>query len=240
MPAHCGGPMAMPEDRTGRWRRPGRVQPVRLRRNRGRKASSTRWLKRQFADAYVQDAKRLGYRSRAAFKLIELDDRHRLLRPGARVVDLGAAPGGWAQVARERVGRRGRVVAVDLREIEPIAGVVALIGDVREEETAGRLAEALGGGADLVLSDMVAPATGHGGADHLRAMALAEAAFVVACRLLVPGGTFVVKLLQGGEEPEFVASLRRRFARVLRVKPPASRAESRELYVVALEFRQSG
>jgi 23S rRNA (uridine2552-2'-O)-methyltransferase len=210
---------------------------VRLRKAKGRKASSARWLKRQLRDPYVAAAQREGYRSRAAYKLIELDDRFGLLRPGARGVDLGAAPGSWSQVAQKRVGKRGRVVALDIAPIEAIANVTILAGEVSDPAVRARLREALGGAADFVLSDMAPAATGHRETDHLRIVALAEAALSLAEALLVPGGAFVTKLWQGGAEPAFLAALKARFARVRRVKPKASRQESAELYLVAQGFR---
>jgi 23S rRNA (uridine2552-2'-O)-methyltransferase len=176
---------------------------------KGRSASSTRWLARQHADPFVAEAKARGYRSRAAFKLAQMDDRFGFLKRGARVVDLGAAPGGWTQVALERCGRGSRV----------------------------RVTAALRGQATVVLSDMAAPATGHAGTDHLRVMALAEAAFDFAQGVLAPGGAFVVKVLHGGTEADLLARLKRAFAKVRHVKPPASRADSAELYLVATGFR---
>jgi 23S rRNA (uridine2552-2'-O)-methyltransferase len=205
-----------------------------------RTASSRRWLERQLRDPYVAEAKRQGYRSRAAFKLIEIDDRHHLLRSGARVIDLGAAPGGWSQVAAARVGTdrgRGRVVAVDLLEMDPIAGVCILQADFEAEETPDRLARLLGGLADAVLSDMAPAASGHAAADHLRIIGLAELAFDFAYGSLAPGGAFVCKLWQGGAQGELLIRLKRSFSAVRHVKPPASRPDSRELYVVALGFR---
>jgi 23S rRNA (uridine2552-2'-O)-methyltransferase len=210
---------------------------ARLAAAKGRGASSARWLVRQLKDSYVAAAKRRGYRSRAAFKLIELDDRFRFLAPGGRVVDLGAAPGGWTQVAAERTGASGRVVAVDAREMAPVAGAVTVACDVFDREAPGRIAAALGGPADAVLSDMAAAATGHAATDHLRAMALAEAALDIAEGTLAEGGAFVAKLLQGGGERDLRRRLERRFARVRFAKPPASRSESRETYAVALGFR---
>ena len=213
-----------------------------LRTAKGRKISSTRWLQRQLSDPYVAEAKRQGYRSRAAFKLEQMDDRYRLLKPGARVVDLGAAPGGWTQVAVARVGSGGRVVALDISEMEPIPGAEILQGDFLEEDCLLRLRALLGGGpearvADLVLSDMAAPATGHRPTDHLRIVALAEAALDFAEEVLAPGGGFVAKVLQGGSEPELLRRLRLSFRKVHHVKPPASRQDSAELYVVATGFR---
>jgi 23S rRNA (uridine2552-2'-O)-methyltransferase len=205
-----------------------------------RPASSTRWLERQLNDPFVGEARRRGYRSRAAFKLIQIDDKYRLLKPGARVVDLGAAPGGWSQVAVERTGAdsgEGRVVGIDLAPVAPVAGAVFFEGDFLAEETPRRLKEALAGPADVVLSDMAAPATGHAKTDHLRVIALAEAALEFAEAVLAPGGAFVVKVLQGGAERSLLDRLKRGFASVRHVKPPASRAESAELYVVATGFR---
>lgn len=214
-----------------------RREKVRLKTAKGRKLSSKRWLERQLSDPYVAEARRLGYRSRAAFKLLQIDDRHHVLKKGGRVVDLGAAPGGWVQVALERVGAGGAVVGIDLQEIEPIAGAVLLQGDFLEADAPDRLKQALDGQADTVLSDMAAPATGHPRTDHLRIMALAEAALLFALEVLAPGGAFVAKVLQGGSERELLEKLRRNFAKVAHVKPPASRKDSAELYVVATGFR---
>ncbi len=212
-----------------------------LRKDKRRKASSTRWLERQINDPFVVEAKRLGLRSRAAFKLMQLDDRFHLLKPGRRVIDLGAAPGGWSQIAarRLRAGETGggRVVAIDLLEIAPIPGVDILRGDMFDAEAQARVAAALGGPADILLSDMAAPATGHAATDHLRVVALAEAALDFALRHLAPGGSFVAKVFQGGAEKELLDALRRAFASVRHAKPPASRAESAETYVVAQGFR---
>ncbi len=215
----------------------GRRLSVRVKTAKRRSNSSARWLQRQLNDPYVGEAGRLGYRSRAAFKLIQLDDKLKLLKPGARVVDLGAAPGGWSQVAAERVAPGGRVVAIDLLPLEPIAGVALLEGDFLAEDTPGRLARALDGPADLVLSDMAAPTTGHAKTDHLRIMGLAEAALDFAEQVLAPGGGFVAKVLQGGAERDLLDRLKRGFAKVRHVKPPASRKESAELYVVATGFK---
>src|SRR3546814_259824 len=178
----------------------GRTASVRVRTAKGRKLSSTRWLQRQLNDPYVQEAKRRGYRSRAAFKLIELDEKYRILRPGARIVDLGAAPGGWTQVAAERTGRGGTVVALDIAEMQPLAGAVALTGDFLDPATAEQVRQALAGPADVALSDMAAPATGHAATGHLRSMALPTAAFDFAVQVLVPGGSFVATVLQGRSE----------------------------------------
>ena len=214
---------------------------VKLRTAKGRKVASTRWLQRQLNDPYVEEAKRRGYRSRAAFKLAEIDDKHRLLRPGMVVVDLGAAPGGWSQIAAQRVqlmAAKGRVIAVDLAPMEPIGGVIQLALDMTDADAPDRIREALDGRkADLVLSDMHASATGHKSTDHLRIMALVEAALDLAEDILAPGGAFLCKVLQGGADKELVARLNRSFAKVRHVKPKASRAESAEMYVLATGFR---
>jgi 23S rRNA (uridine2552-2'-O)-methyltransferase len=210
---------------------------VRVKTARGRRPSSTRWLQRQLNDPYVAEARHRGLRSRAAFKLLQLDDRFGLLKPGQRVLDLGAAPGGWAQVAAGAVGDGGRVVAVDLLEIEPLAGVEAICGDIRDDPVLAAARAALGGPADLVLSDMAPGTIGHPGTDHLRIVALAEAAYEVAADMLAPGGAFVCKVRQGGAESELLATLKREFARVRHAKPDASRAESAETYVIAQGFR---
>lgn len=210
---------------------------VRVKTAKRRSSASTRWLARQLKDPYVAEARRLGYRSRAAFKLIQLDDKLKLLTPGARVVDLGAAPGGWSQVAAARCAPGGTVVGIDLLPVEPIAGAVFLEGDFLAEDAPVRLEAALGGPADVVLSDMAAPATGHAKTDHLRTMALAEAALEFAEAVLAPGGAFVAKVLQGGSERALLERLKRGFAKVRHVKPPASRKESAELYVVATGFK---
>ena len=209
----------------------------RVKTARGRSNSSTRWLQRQLNDPYVQEAKRVGYRSRAAFKLIDIDAKYRLLRRGLKVVDLGAAPGGWCQVAAERIGAEGAIVAVDLLEFDPIRGVEAIVGDFHDEAVFEQVRRETGGEADIVLSDMGASATGHAATDHLRSVALAEAAFEFATEVLKEGGAMVVKLLQGAEEAAYVAMLRKRFAKVDRIKPPASRDRSAEMYVVARGFR---
>ncbi len=222
-----------------RGRRGVGVAGRKLRTARGRSLSSSRWLRRQLKDPYVERARRLGYRSRAAFKLIELDDRFHLLRPESRVVDLGAAPGGWTQVAVARA-RNGRVVSVDSGEMDPVPGATVLRHDANSEDAPAAVTAALGGLADLVMSDMAAPATGHGTTDHLRVVALAEAAFAIAHEVLAPGGAFLAKVLRGGTERGLLQALRRDFAAVRHAKPPASRKESRELYVVATGFRGRG
>jgi 23S rRNA (uridine2552-2'-O)-methyltransferase len=215
----------------------GRLPVVEVRSARPLRPSSRRWLSRQLNDPYVAEARRVGYRSRAAFKLIELDERFRLLRPGQRVADLGCAPGGWAQVAVARVGRRGIVVGIDLVETAPLPGATFRRGDVSDPSTPAVLDAALGGLADIVLSDMAPPTIGHAATDHLRIVALAEDAFAVASQILKPGGTFVAKVFQGGAEGALLAALKRDFAELRHAKPPASRAESAETYVVATGFR---
>ena len=208
---------------------------VRVKGNRS--LSSRRWLERQLNDPYVARARREGYRSRAAFKLTEIDDKHRFLKPGQRVIDLGAAPGGWSQVAARRVGEGGRVVAIDLLAMDAIPGVTFLQLDFLDAAAPARLKELLGGPADIVLSDMAANATGHKRTDHLKIVALVEAAAEFAREVLAPGGTFLSKVIQGGTEAALLADLKRDFASVKHVKPAASRADSAELYVLATGFR---
>jgi 23S rRNA (uridine2552-2'-O)-methyltransferase len=210
---------------------------VKVKSAKGREVSSTRWLARQLNDPYVREAREKGYRSRAAFKLIELDQKFHFLKKGAVVLDLGAAPGGWSQVAAARAGETGRVVAADILETEPIAGVEILQADIRDSATPARLTAALHGPADVVLSDMAAPTTGHRPTDHLRTTALFEAALDVAEQVLKPGGVFVGKVFQGGATGDLLARVKQRFRDVRHVKPPASRAESVELYLVATGFR---
>jgi len=225
----------------GRGQGGGRKLAERVRTAKGRKIASTRWLQRQLNDPYIEEAKRRGYRSRAAFKLAEIDDRHHLLRPGMTVIDLGAAPGGWSQIAAQRVkvmAGEGRVIAVDLIAVEPISGVTQLELDLTDPEAPDRIEQVLGGKkADVVLSDMHAPATGHKATDHLRIMAVVEAALDLAEAVLAPGGTFLCKVLQGGASRDLVGRLNRSFAKVRHVKPKASRAESSEMYVLATGFR---
>jgi 23S rRNA (uridine2552-2'-O)-methyltransferase len=229
----------------GRGREPGRRGPaVRVRSAGNRSVSSARWLNRQLNDPYVAEAQRVGFRSRAAFKLQQLNERFHLLKPGQRVVDLGAAPGGWTQIAvaatRADTGPekgRGRVVALDLLEMAPLAGAQLLHLDFLDPAAADAIRAALAGPADAVLSDMAAPTTGHAKTDHLRIMGLCEAALGFAETILAPGGGFVAKLFQGGAEAELLQRLRRNFASVRHAKPPASRAESAETYIIATGFR---
>jgi 23S rRNA (uridine2552-2'-O)-methyltransferase len=209
---------------------------TRVRTAKGRKIGSTRWLERQLNDPYVKRAKAEGYRSRAAYKLIELDERFHFLRGTRRVVDLGVAPGGWSQVVRQNVPAAA-LVGIDLLPTEPIEGATLLQLDFMDETAPGRLAEALGGPADLVLSDMAANTVGHPQTDHLRTMALVEAALDFASGILQPGGAFVAKVLAGGADAQLVAELKRKFTTVKHAKPPASRKGSSEWYVIAQGFK---
>jgi 23S rRNA (uridine2552-2'-O)-methyltransferase len=208
---------------------------VRLKTAGKRTVASQRWLERQLNDPYVAAAKAQGWRSRAAFKLLELDDKYSLLKPGARVVDLGAAPGGWTQVAVKRGARA--VVGVDLLPIDPIPGATLLIGDFNDPEMPARLTAELGSKADVVLSDMAPNTSGHGATDHLRIMALADLALEFALEILAEGGHFVAKVFAGGSERQMLDRMKRSFASVRHAKPPASRKGSSELYVVAMGFR---
>ncbi|MFT8777301.1 MAG: RlmE family RNA methyltransferase [Gluconacetobacter liquefaciens] len=212
-----------------------RSQAVSLRTARGRTTAQQRWLNRQLNDPYVQAARKQGWRSRAAFKLIELDDRFHLIQPGMRVVDLGAAPGGWTQVAVKRGA--SNVVGVDLLPVDPVSGATILEGDFNDPDLPDKLTELLGGPADLVLSDMAPNTTGHAPTDHLRILGLAELALDFALKVLAPGGTFVAKVFQGGSEKQMLEPMKHAFATVRHAKPPASRKESSELYVVATGFR---
>jgi 23S rRNA (uridine2552-2'-O)-methyltransferase len=220
----------------------GRDLKVRVRGGKNRTLAQRLWLERQLNDPYVARAKREGYRSRAAYKLIEIDDKHRFLKPGASVIDLGAAPGGWSKVAAERVqaGERGRVVAIDLLAMDAVPNVDFVQLDFMDARAPGQLRDMLGSRADVVLSDMAANTTGHRKTDHLRIVGLVEAAAEFAREVLAPGGTFLAKVLQGGTEGELLATLKRDFASVKHVKPAASRADSAELYVLATGFRGDG
>lgn len=224
----------------GSGREGGRSLKTRVKTARKRSLSSTLWLERQLNDPYVARAKREGYRSRAAYKLIEMDDRCHLFKPGGRIVDLGAAPGGWSQVAADRVKAkdgRGKVVGVDLLDMEPIAGVAFAVKDFNDADAPDFIKNMLGGDADGVMSDMAANATGHKQTDHLRIVALAELAADFAMDVLAPAGFFLAKVLQGGTEGQLLARLKRDFATVRHIKPAASRADSAELYVLATGFR---
>ena len=215
-------------DASGRGRVPVKVK------GKGRTLASQSWLQRQLNDPYVAAAKAKGYRSRAAFKLVELDDRFRLLKKGARVLDLGAAPGGWSQVA---AAKGATVVAADVLAMEEVTGVTFFQADLTDPDVPAMLKEALGGPADLVLTDMAAPTTGHRATDHIRTIALVEIALEVAIDCLRPGGAFVGKVFQGGATGELLARIKKHFREVKHVKPPASRADSVELYLVALGFK---
>jgi 23S rRNA (uridine2552-2'-O)-methyltransferase len=210
---------------------------AKVKNRRGLTVSSRRWLERQINDPYVHAAKSKGYRSRAAFKLLELDDKFRFLKKGTRILDLGAAPGGWSQIAAQRVGAAGRVVGIDILEMEPLDGVVLFQGDLLAPGTPALLKDALGGPADVVLTDMAAPTTGHRATDHLRTSALLEAALDMAQDVLKPGGVFVGKAFQGGAANDLLLRLKKSFTSVKHVKPPASRSQSVELYLVASGFR---
>lgn len=214
---------------------PPRRDAVRLKNARKLSPSSQRWLNRQLNDPYVTAAKAQGWRSRAAFKLIELDDKYHLIGKDMRVLDLGAAPGGWSQVALKRGA--ASVVGVDLLPIEPVAGAEFIQGDFLEEGMEARLEALLGGKADIVMSDMAPNTSGHVATDHLRIMALAETALAFACDILAPDGAFVCKLFQGGAEKSMLDTLKARFRVVRHAKPPASRKDSKEMYVVATGFR---
>ena len=215
-------------DASGRGRVPVKVK------GKGRSVASQSWLQRQLNDPYVAAAKAKGYRSRAAFKLVELDDRFRLLKKGARVLDLGAAPGGWSQIA---AAKGATVVAADVLAMEEVTGVTFFQADLTDPDVPAMLKEALGGPADLVLTDMAAPTTGHRATDHIRTIALVEIALEVAIDCLRPGGAFVGKVFQGGATGELLARIKKHFREVKHVKPPASRADSVELYLVALGFK---
>ena len=224
-------------------RKPGggaRVLKTRVKKKRGLKTSSRRWLERHLNDPYVRRATAEGMRSRAAYKLMEIDDRYRLLAPGMRVIDLGAAPGGWCQVAAERVKSdplQPSVVGIDYLEMDPVPGAAILQMNFLDEEAPGHLIEVLGGPPDVVLSDMAAPTTGHRRTDHLRTMQLCEAAADFAISVLKPGGDFLAKTFQGGTEAELLTLLKKNFRSVHHVKPPASRDESVELYILAKDFK---
>jgi 23S rRNA (uridine2552-2'-O)-methyltransferase len=216
-----------------------RALKVRVRSGKNRKLSSKLWLERQLNDPYVARAKREGFRSRAAYKLIEIDDKAHILKKGMRVIDLGAVPGGWSQVAVNRVGAQGRVVAIDMLPMDAIAGVDFAQLDFLDPSALDKLKAMLGGSADLVLSDMAANATGHAKTDHLKIMALVETAADFASEVLAPGGAFLAKVLQGGTEAALLATLKRDFASVKHVKPAASRSDSAELYLLATGYRRS-
>src|ERR1700761_967299 len=214
---------------------------VRVKTAKSRDLASTLWLERQLNDPYVQEAKRLGYRSRAAFKLAQLDDKCRLLKPGMRIVDLGAAPGGWTQIAIERtkaLTSGAKIVALDILPMDAVPPATVLHLDFTKDSAPGALKAALDGEADLVLSDMAAPTTGHRETDHIRIIALADMAYEFAAEVLAPGGAFIAKVFQGGSERDLLHRLKQDFTTIRHVKPPASRAGSAEVYVVAQGFRR--
>jgi 23S rRNA (uridine2552-2'-O)-methyltransferase len=226
----------MAKDKTGRLH-------VQVKTGGKRKLSSKLWLERQLNDPYVAQAKRDGYRSRAAYKLIEIDDKHRLLKPGMTVVDLGAAPGGWSQIAAKRVGAadgKGRVIAIDLLEMPEIPGVQFAQLDFHANDAPEKLTAMMGGRADVVMSDMAANTTGHRKTDQLRIVGLVEIAAAFAAEVLNPGGAFLAKVIQSGADTELLAQLKRDFAAVKHVKPAASRQDSAERYVLATGFRGVG
>ena len=219
-----------------------RMKHEKVKTARGRKYSSKLWLERQLNDPYVVEAKRKGYRSRAAFKLLQLDEKFHFLKSGARVVDLGAAPGGWCQVAADVVlkgknGNRGKVIGIDLLEMEPLPDVTLFTKDFTDDDAPDMLKDALGGEADVVMSDMAAWATGHKATDHLRIVGLTEVALEFALEVLTPGGLFLSKVLQGGSEEELLTKMKKHFKTVKHAKPDASRSDSAEMYVVAIGFK---
>lgn len=214
----------------------GRKQRVRVKTAKRRKNSSTRWLQRQLNDPYVAEAQRLGYRGRAAFKLADLDNKYDFLQPGQTIVDLGCAPGGWVQVAQERIGGDGYVVGIDLQEVEPIPNADLIQGDFMEDDAPDKLKAFLKGPVDVVLSDMAPFTTGHAATDHLRIVGLVEAAAYFAMEVLKPGGIFVAKVFAGGTEAELLKLLKRHFNKVAHHKPGSSRKDSAEMFLVAQDF----
>lgn len=212
-----------------------REKKKKVRTARGRKNSSTRWLQRQLNDPYVREAERLGYRSRAAFKLKEINEKLGILKPGMTIIDLGAAPGGWLQIAQEQ--KAGKIIGLDLLPVDPLPGVTLLQMDFMDDEAPAQLMAEAGGSVDLVLSDMAPNTTGHKSTDHLRIVALVEMAYDFARQILKPGGSFVAKVFQGGTQHELLAQIKKDFEKVRHVKPPASRKESAEEYLVATGFR---
>lgn len=217
----------------------GRGLKVRVKTAKRRSNSSARWLQRQLNDPYVAEAKKRGYRSRAAFKLLQMDEKYDFLAKARRIIDLGAAPGGWTQVALERAAKDSKVVGIDLLEIEPITGAILLQGDFLDDDAPDRLKAEMDGPADIVLSDMAAATIGHAKTDHLRIMGLVETALDFAVQVLAPGGAFVAKVIQGGAEQTLLDSLKRQFEKVRHVKPAASRSDSAEMYLVATGFKRA-
>ena len=238
-PNALGGEMPIRKMKPDAKKVADRELTVKVKTARGRKIGSKLWLERQLNDPFVARAKKEGYKSRAAYKLIELDDKFGLLKPGGRIVDLGAAPGGWCQVAWQRTKGTGQVVGIDYLEMEDVPGAQLLQMDFLDEEADKALKDLLGGPADTVLSDMAAPTTGHKPPDHLRIIALAEEALGFAETVLAPGGSFVAKVLQGGSEKQLLDRLKRNFEKVAHAKPEASRSDSAEMYVVGMGFRRT-
>lgn len=216
-------------------KRTSRDKAVRVKTAKGRKNSSTRWLQRQLNDPYVREAQRLGYRSRAAFKLLEMDEKLSLIKPGMRIVDLGAAPGGWCQIIMEKKPKT--LVAMDILEMEPMAGVTIFQKDFSEDDAPAMLIDALGGEADLIISDIAPNTTGHAKTDHIRMMALVEMAYDFAIQTLKPGGAFMAKVFQGGAENTLMQQMKKDFEKTKHIKPKASRQDSSEQYVVAQGFK---
>lgn len=224
-------------DRGGDPRSRSRGARVRVKTARGRKLSSTRWLERQLNDPYVVEARRLGYRSRAAFKFRELDEKYQLTKGAKRAVDLGCAPGGWTQLLVQKLGPNAEIIGIDIQEVEPISGAKVLLMDFLAHDAEDRLIAELGGKADLVLSDMANAATGHRQTDHMRTMSLAEAALDFAIKVLDEGGSFAAKVLRGGSDNQLMARMQKHFKTVKHAKPPSSRPDSKEWFVVAKGFR---
>lgn len=214
-----------------------RREAVRVKTAKKRSASSAAWLQRQLNDPYVAAAKEEGFRSRAAFKIMQLDEQFKLLRAGMKIVDLGAAPGGWSQVAAKKIGAKGKLIALDILEMQPLPGATILHMDFLADDAPDELKKALAGEADLVLSDMAPSTTGHARTDHLRIMGLAENAAAFAIEILAPGGAFVCKLFQGGAEKDLLDLLKKHFSKVRHAKPHASRSDSSESYIVAQGFK---
>lgn len=216
-----------------------RNKNVKLKKQKNRSVSSHQWLSRQLNDPYVTKAKLDGYRSRAAYKIVEIHEKYKLFKPGQKVIDLGAAPGGWSQIAAEKVRPKGKIVAIDLLLFDPIEGVEIAQMDFYNEDTPTKLIEMMGSKADIVMSDMAANTTGHTPTDHLRIMDLCERSFNFAVNVLNPGGNFIAKILRGGTEHELLAEIKRKFTKTHHFKPKSSRADSKEIYLIALGFKDA-
>lgn len=210
---------------------------VRVKSARGRTNSSTRWLQRQLNDPYVAQAKRDGYRSRAAYKMQEIQEKFHIFKPGQRILDLGAAPGGWSQIALEHIGKKGSIIGIDLLDVAPLAGATFIVKDFNDDDAPEIITALLGGDAHVVMSDMAANTTGHPPTDHIRIIALCELAYHFATQVLAEGGSFVCKVLKGGTENELLKTMKRDFVTVKHMKPKSSRQDSAESYVVATGFR---